>query len=138
MNKKGIYFTLDVIIAIIIATSFTLVFFFMLSEVRTVVPEPLYQFSIDLSRALDVGGHFGNAIRDGNSSTIPLFFTGALRSSVCAKVDLYDDVPALLQSIDADNCAGQTPRSSSSVERIFEVDGGMYFARLTTWFKSEV
>lgn len=133
--KKGIYFSLDAIVAIIIATSFTLVFFFMLAEVRTVKAEPLYQFSLDLNRALAIGGYYENAIETGNGELVEAFFRGALRPSLCARSEIFDESLTQLTTIYADNCNVTLPTEVTIVNRFLVTDEQeFYITKLSTWF----
>ena len=131
--KKGIIFTLDATLAIVLALSIILSSMFYLSQTEVSFEKPTqYKLSMDSLAVLEKQGVLDRAVSS-NSTTEIQSFLDFLPSNTCAKIDLYDDSGAKFMSVRRSYCT--YPEEYSVLRRVFISNYEIYNAKIEVWYK---
>ncbi|RME15155.1 MAG: hypothetical protein D6797_07230 [Bdellovibrio sp.] len=134
--KKGIIFTLDAIIAILVAASFILASFFYLSK-ATNVPydrQGIYDLSLDSLAVLEKKGDLAYSVENGSNSTLVEFLNFSLSQQVCGEIKIFNTDTFQLLTATKPGC---TPINETSfARRVFIANNSkIYYAEMEVWFK---
>lgn len=131
--KKGIIFTLDATLAIVLALSIILSSMFYLSQSEvSFEKQNLYKLSMDVLAVLEKQDVLDHAIS--TNSTIEIqSYIDSLPPNTCVKIDLHDVSNAKLMSIRRTYCT--YPEEYSVLRRVFISNYEIYNAKIEVWYK---
>jgi hypothetical protein len=115
MGKKAVIFTLDAILALLIAGSMiTASFFYLSQENIQFTRQSLYKMALDLFAILEMDGSLADYASTGSNSSI-INFISTLPSQLCINLTLYNNDSAFMHSTQKSNCNITQPVVSRGV-----------------------
>lgn len=127
MNKKSIIFTLDAILAILIAGVMITASYFYISQANIPMSNRpnLHKISMDALAVLEKDSTLKNSVQTGSASGLSEFLN-SLAPQICSKFTIYDDSSTLVLSALKSDCNITQPVLS---RRIFVLDNfSVYYA----------
>ena len=105
MDKKGMIFTIDAILAVVIAGIMLSAAYFYISDEygEGDRQQNLYKISLDILSALEKDGALQNSVNAGSASSIGSFLN-ALPTQICSNVTIYDNSSIIRASAQKQNC----------------------------------
>jgi hypothetical protein len=134
LNKKSLIFSLDAIIAVVIAGMMLLACFFYLSQTSANIykEQNTYMVSLDSLTILEKDSTLKTAI-EANSTAAIQQFLNSIPNQFCANMTIYTSASAALLSAQKTGC---TQKNESAVAvRIFIANQEAYYARMESWYK---
>lgn len=132
-NRRGIVFTIDAIIAVIILIAFVSASYFYLKNINNNFGDnDLFQVSQDSLTVLELNNELQSAIATSSISDIQVYIDNLLPSHVCADIALYDSSDILQLNATKTNCTSSDETSSSI--RTFIVSNNFYYAKMRSWY----
>jgi hypothetical protein len=132
MAKKAVIFTLDAILAILVAGSMITASFFYLSQENIQFNrQSLYKMALDLIAVLEMDGSLADYASTGSNSSI-IIFISALPSQLCVNLTLYNNDSAFMHSTQKSNCNITQPVVSRAVFVNYNLSS--YYAELKMGF----
>lgn len=126
MDRKAVIFTLDAILAVLIAGVMLSAAYFYISgaEAPTDNRQNLYKISLDILAVLEKDGALHDFVNAGSASAISSFLN-ALPSQICSNVTIYDNSSIIKLSAQKQGCSMTQPIFS---RRIFVSNFSLYYA----------
>jgi hypothetical protein len=128
MNKKGFFFSLDALLALLVTmTLISMLFFYLSSDRLDIVNDvDLSEYSRNVATVIEVENVFGQ-------DDVQLFLNNFTRDETCFNVTLYDASLDYLYSVQKENCVA-TVEVSSTGRSIVE-NSDLFFMRIKGWYK---
>jgi len=123
-------FTLDSIIAIVVAVGMITAIVFLVSQPKVSSDEYLYKVTLDILTIAEKRGDLSKAVR-GDPWAIQ-DFKGVLPRSVCFQLDIYNETNGLVLH---DDTKCEKPNKYMLGKRSFVSDKKFYVANLKMWYK---
>lgn len=116
MNKKSIIFTLDAILAILIAGVMITSSYFYISQTKIsqLNRQNLYKISLDVLTILEKDGTLYDSVRTGSTSDLNDFLN-LLPAQICGSFTIYDHESNVIQSVQKADCDTTQPVFSRRV-----------------------
>lgn len=131
--KKGIIFTLDATLAVIMALSLIIPSLFYLSKSDvTFEQENLYRITTDSLAILEKNDVLMMGVLT-NSSLLLQEFLDSLPYNVCAKVELFNKDGEKQLTVLKEDCTYS--EDYQVVRRVFLAQESIYLARMETWYR---
>ena len=127
MNKKSVIFTLDAILAILIAGVMITASYFYISQANIPMSnrQNLHKISMDALVVLEKDGTLKDSVQTGSASGLSEFLN-LLAPQICSKFTIYDDSSTLVLSSQKSDCNITQPVLS---RRVFVLDNfSTYYA----------
>ena len=126
MDKKGMIFTIDAILAVVIAGIMLSAAYFYISDEygEGDRQQNLYKISLDILSALEKDGALQNSVNAGSASGIGSFLN-ALPSQICSNVTIYGNSSIIRASAQKQGCNLTQPVFS---RRVFVSNFSAYYA----------
>ena len=126
MDKKGIIFTIDAILAVVIAGIMLSAAYFYVSDGyhSRGGQQNLYKISLDVLSALEKDGALQNSVNTGSASGISAFLN-AIPSQICSNITIYDSSSRIKASAQKQGCNITQPVFS---RRVFVSNFSAYYA----------
>lgn len=126
MNRKAAIFTIDAILAVLIAgIILSAAYFYISAEHNTGANQQnLYKISLDILSALEKDGILQNSVNTGSASSIGSFLN-AIPSQICSNVTIYDNSSRIKASAQKQGCNITQPVFS---RRVFVSNFSAYYA----------
>jgi len=133
LKKKGVFFTLDAVFAIIATLTIILIVLFYMSQVGKIPynKQSLSKLNQDTLTVLEKDYTLRSAIRDNSNSTINLFLN-SLPSQICARVELRDENKTTLQFTAKQDC-NSTEEPVVARRAFVGYDYSVYYAKMESW-----
>lgn len=131
--KKGLIFTLDAILALIVASSLILASFNYVSKAQMVWNKPtLLKISLNSLAVLELSQTLQDAVKASNADDTEEFLNNLLPNHVCAMVEFYDEADSLLLTAAKSGCTSSNYPTVNY--RSFTANGNVYYARMEAWY----
>jgi hypothetical protein len=132
MNKKGFFYTLDAILAIVLLMSFvTAVFFFMeKSNNLQTIDSSILNINYDSLAILEKD----NTLENNDLDRIDSFLNN-LPKQICANITFYDSNSVNLNSTQRDDCELVEEKEVTVARRSVVRDDIIVIAEMRSWFK---
>ncbi len=126
MDKKGVIFTIDAILAVVIAGIMLSAAYFYISEEYDAGDrqQSLHKMSLDVLSVFEKEGMLHNSVSAGSASSIGSFLD-ALPSQICSNVTIYDNSSIIRASAQKQGCNITQPVFS---RRVFVSNFSSYYA----------
>ena len=137
MNTKGILFTIDGFMALVIATTMIIGSINYLSE-TSVVSSPMQninRISMDALAILEKNETLTYAVDSGNIAQVQNFLN-SLPAQYCGNISIYNSASVIQSSAQKTDCGDHT--ESSFARRVFLANNkNVYYAEMEAWFRVE-
>lgn len=131
--KKGLIFTLDAILALIVASSLILASFNYVSQTQVAWNRPtLLKISLNSLAVLELSQTLQEAVKTSDAVDVEEFLNNLLPDNVCARVEFYDEADSLLMTAAKSGCASSNYPTVSY--QGLSVSGDIYYARMEAWY----
>lgn len=136
MNKKSVLFTLDVIFAVLVASSLIVYSYLYLSETKGISynQQHLYKMTMDSLAILEKKGSFQKAVETYDITELQKY-VNALPDQVCGYIAFYNSSSVGLFSVIKEDC--DLTREFVASRRVFIANDKIYFAHMRSWFKEQ-
>jgi hypothetical protein len=134
LKRKAFIFSLDAVIAVIIAGMMLLACFFYLSQTSTNIykSQDLYKVSSDSLTILEKGNTLKTAV-EANSTAAIQQFLNSLPGQFCGNITIYTSASASLLSAQKTGCSSENEFSTAI--RAFIAGNTEYYAKMELWYK---
>ena len=132
MPKKGIIYTLDVIIALFMALGIVAFAFTYLEETSHSFNNNVYVLSLDSLGMLEKDYTLQRAVQQ-NSAVLLQQFVNTLPAPLCGNISIYSGEQQKQWSVQANNCT--QGNDLALARRAFAVNATLYYAEMRTWFQ---
>ncbi|MBW2984326.1 hypothetical protein KY361_04380 [Candidatus Woesearchaeota archaeon] len=135
MLKKGIIFSLDAILAVIIAGVMILACFFYLSHTSTNLyqNQDIYKISLDSLTILEKDNTLKTAVETNSTTTLQLFLD-SLPAQLCGDITVYTSSSSAVLSAQKTGCTAKN-ESTIAVRSFVANNFNVYYARMEAWYK---
>ena len=123
-------FTLDSIMAVVVATGMITAAVFLVSQPKASSDEYLYKVALDVLTIAEKRGDLGKAVK-GDSWAIQ-DFKGITPKNICFQLDIYNETNGLV--FHDDTQCGKSDKYMLG-KRSFATDKKFYIAKLKMWYK---
>lgn len=131
--KKGIIFTLDVTLAVLLTLSIITASLFYLSQINlSFEDEELYRLTMDSLAVLEKSNALSESASTGSTQPIN-YLLESLPYNTCAKVELYDKNNVRILTVKKVGCTYSDDYLLS--RRVFIAQDEIYLAKMEAWFK---
>lgn len=135
MKKKAIIFTLDAILALLIAATLIISSLYYLSKTENIpyTEQGLYKISLDILTVLEKDGTLKTAVEESSATEIQGFLD-SLPVQICANITIYNTAQDNLLSVKKTACDSSEEKLFS--RRVFIANSfSVYYAEMVSWFK---
>ena len=134
MLKKGILFSIDAIIALIVAGALILACFFILSKTTTNMhsSNDVFIKSLDSLAILEKDGTLKNVVETTNASTIQQFIDST-PAQFCSNITILSSASAQVLSVQKTGCTAKN-ESSVALRSFVSNNFNLYYARMEAWY----
>ncbi len=130
--KKGLIFTLDATIAIIVATAFILSIIFYISKVDVATHNnDMHRQLMDSLAVLEKNGALKDSVTNVSSLHLQDFIAG-LPTNTCAEILIIDQTETVIKTATKAGCT--QPQEFLIVRRVFLVNRQAYLAKMEGWY----
>lgn len=137
MHMKGYIFTLDAILAILVAVSLITTIYFFVSGIQTVdwSKVNLNNQIMDSLTVLELNDDLENSILTGSNTTLNTFLDDMFPHPACGYIELRDKYDALQMYSMKSNCSRAGRNEVFIARRTFITVGGIYYAMMEGWYE---
>jgi hypothetical protein len=135
MLKKSILFSLDAILAVVVAGSMIFACYFYLSKTTTNIyqNQDIYKLSLDSLAILEKDSTLKTAVETSNTTAIQQFLN-SLSTQHCGNITVYTSSSTAVLSAQKTGCTAKN-ESTIAVRTFIANNSNIYYAKIEVWYK---